>query len=49
MKTVCSECGGDIGEIVSFKAKVSSWYEVLPAWVTLYQCKKCKTIFSKEN
>lgn len=49
MKTVCGECGGDIKEVASFKAKVSSWYETLSAWITLYQCRECKTMFSKEN
>ena len=49
MKTVCSECGGDIREVQSFKAKISSWHEVLTGWITLYQCKKCKMIFTREN
>ena len=49
MKTVCSECGGDLKEVQSFKAKVSSWYETLNGWITIYQCKKCKEIFSKQD
>ena len=49
MKTVCSECNGELREVTSFKAKVSSWYETLSAWITIYQCKDCKTIYEDQR
>lgn len=49
MKTVCEHCNGDLREVQTFKAKLSSWHEVLNGSITIYQCKKCKSIFTKEN
>lgn len=49
MKTVCEECKGDLRMVADFKTKVPSWHEVLNTWITIFQCKKCKNIYVKED